>query len=147
MVYGIVRQGGGHIWVYSEPGVGTTFKLYFPVVEDDENVRRSVVRALEAAGYEVHAAALPQDGLAWAQAQAPRLDLLITDVVMPGMTGKELAGRIKELMPNVRVLYMSGYTENTIMHRGVLDQGVDFLEKPFAPAEMRALVIQILSRP
>jgi PAS domain S-box-containing protein len=172
MVYGIVRQGGGHIWVYSEPGVGTSFKLYFPrssdparpalskgaapvatgsgrilVVEDDENVRRSVVRALEAAGYEVHAAALPQDGLAWAQAQAPRLDLLITDVVMPGMTGKELAGRIKELMPNVRVLYMSGYTENTIMHRGVLDQGVDFLEKPFAPAEMRALVIQILSRP
>jgi PAS domain S-box-containing protein len=170
-VYGIVRQGGGHIWVYSEPSVGTTFKLYFPrssqateaiveparpettrgnervlVVEDDEIVRRMVVRALSGAGYVVHAEPTPEAGIAWARAQNGDLDLLVTDVVMPGMSGKELAARLEADLPKLRVLFVSGYTEDTIVHRGVLDPDVELLAKPFSPAQLRARVRALLDR-
>ncbi len=170
-VYGIVRQSGGYVWVYSEPGVGTTFKIYFPrsqshdvaaedpatpalrrgservlVVEDEDSVRRMLVRALESAGYTVHAEATPAAGLAWARAQRGAFDLLVTDVVMPGMSGKQLATQITAEFPSVWVLFISGYTENTIVHRGVLEDGVEFLAKPFSLADVRARVREVLDR-
>jgi two-component system, cell cycle sensor histidine kinase and response regulator CckA len=170
-VYGIIRQSDGHIWVYSEPGVGTTCKIYLPraaspgvvaevpaarevsggserllVVEDDDNVRRMLVRTLEGAGYDVHAASGGADGLAWARGQQGKFQLLVTDVVMPGMSGKQLATELTAEFPRVRVLYVSGYTENTIVHRGVLEEGVDFLAKPFSPSDLRARVREILDR-
>ncbi len=170
-VYGIVRQSEGHIWVYSEPGVGTTFKIYLPravgpglevevpavaevsggserllVVEDDDTVRRMLVRTLESAGYEVHAAASGMDGLAWARRQRGQFQMLVTDVVMPGMGGRQLALELTAEFPHVRVLYVSGYTENTIVHRGVLEGGVDLLAKPFSPSDLQARVREILDR-
>ncbi|MFN0250586.1 MAG: PAS domain S-box protein [Kofleriaceae bacterium] len=170
MVYGIIRQSGGHVWVYSELGSGTTFKLYLPraenastiadappptvtggverllVVEDDEHVRRMLVRALKRGGYDVHAAETPLDGLAWARSQQGRFKMLITDVVMPGMSGKQLAAALAAEFPHIRTLYVSGYTENTIVHRGVLEDGVDFLAKPFSPTELLVHVREILDR-
>jgi two-component system cell cycle sensor histidine kinase/response regulator CckA len=170
-VYGIVRQSQGYIWVYSEPGVGTTFKIYFPrselsltspeppaaprtdhgterilVVEDEESVRRMLVRALESAGYRVHSEPTPAAALAWAKAQGGAFDLLITDVVMPEMSGKQLAEFVTASFPRVRVLFISGYTENTIVHRGVLDEGVDFVAKPFSLPELRAKLREVLER-
>jgi two-component system, cell cycle sensor histidine kinase and response regulator CckA len=170
-VYGIVRQCAGHIWVYSEPGVGTTFKLYFPrapdaeagaapepmaaprpgservlVVEDEDAVRNMMVRVLEGAGYLVHAAPGPDVALAWATSVEGRFDLLLTDVVMPGMSGRQLATLLVERYPSLQVMYVSGYTENTIVHRGVLEQGVAFLAKPFSPDELRRTVRQLLDR-
>ena len=170
-VYGIVHQCNGHVWVYSESGVGTTFKLYFPeadrgagevvpepvpplrpgtetvlVVEDEDAVRQMIVRVLDGAGYQVHAAAGPQAALEWARQAQGRFDLLLTDIVMPGMSGKQLATLLVELYPHLQVLYVSGYTENTIVHRGVLEQGVEFLAKPFSPDELRIYVRQVLDR-
>ncbi len=170
-VYGIVRQVDGHIWVYSEPGTGTTFKICFRraatpavsagelvgptadggserllVVEDDDVVRRVLVRALATAGYSVHAEPTPADGLAWARAHRGEFELLITDVVMPGMNGKQLAAALTAEIPGLRVLFVSGYTENTVVHRGVVDSGVAFLSKPFAPSELRARVRALLDR-
>ncbi|MDP3234501.1 MAG: PAS domain S-box protein [Myxococcales bacterium] len=170
-VYGIVKQSGGHIWVYSEPGIGTTFKIYLPksdvdavpadaqrsapmvmgtervlVVEDEEAVRRVVVRGLEAAGYTVHAVPGPLQALEWARANRGAFELLLTDVVMPGMSGKELAAALVAEFPHVKVLFASGYTENAIVHRGVLDEGVELLAKPFSPTDLRARVRALLDR-
>jgi len=166
-VYGIVRQSGGHISVESEVGVGTTFKLYFQrslaepeplsppvnrgsplgrerilVVEDDDLVRRLVVRTLEGAGYAVQAGARADEGLELARSAT--FDLLVTDIVMPGGGGKQLATRLTALFPELRVLYMSGYADGAIAHGGVLDAGVELLPKPFAPADLLARVRRIL---
>jgi signal transduction histidine kinase/CheY-like chemotaxis protein len=169
-VYGIVRQSGGHVWVYSERGRGTTFKLYFPrtdgtperraeppraavqpggeetvlVVEDDAAVREVTVRALRAGGYRVLEAPGGDAALALAATARPPVRLLVTDVVMPGMSGRQVAEALQARVPGLRVLFVSGYTQNTIVHHGVLDSGIEFLSKPFTPAALLARVRQVL---
>ena len=156
MVYGIVKQSGGHISVYSEPGRGTTFKVYFPatssrsqkeseslvlkrlpraetilVIEDEEDVRNMIVRALGRRGYTVLQAAHGEEALALAKESSHRIDLLVTDIVMPGMRGTEVARQMQELIPGLKVVYMSGYTDNALFHQKVLDSGSSFIQKPF----------------
>ena len=169
-VYGIVKQSGGYVWVYSEPGRGTTFKVYLPaveaaaaeaapapgtshalcgsetvlLVEDEEMVRRLARSVLEDRGYEVIEAATPKEALAAAAHAGNRIDLLLTDVVMPRMSGRELADRVADLRPGVPVLYMSGYTDESIVHHGVLDAGVALLEKPFTPDALLGKVRETL---
>jgi PAS domain S-box-containing protein len=157
-VYGIVRQSGGHIWVYSEPGRGTVFKVYLPrvegvtaerlapparprqtdgtetilVVEDDAGVRAFVETVLSGRGYRVLVASNADEALRRAKVDGP-IALLLTDVVMPGLSGADLAEHVRAVTPQVRVLFVSGYTEDTIVHHGVLDPTVSFLAKPFSP--------------
>jgi PAS domain S-box-containing protein len=172
-VYGIVKQSGGYIWVYSEPGKGTSFKIYLPhvtaeevavfeepavaapppaeapretilVVEDEVNLRRLTQQFLENQGYTVLEAA---DGAAAVQicvAHQGTIHLLLTDVIMPGMNGRELAHRVSEIRPNIKVLYMSGYTENAIGHNGTLDAGITLLQKPFTLHALKATVREVL---
>jgi two-component system cell cycle sensor histidine kinase/response regulator CckA len=172
-VYGIVRQSGGFIWVYSEPSKGSTFKVYMPrvaqeaqktvaalaspsqlegeetvlVVEDQEEVRRLTTLVLRSYGYEVLEASSGEDALEVASARPERIDLLITDVVMPGMTGRELATKLAEVRPGMQVLFVSGYTANVIVHRGVLDPGVNYLSKPFTPQILAEKVREVLGAP
>src|ERR1700693_3945221 len=175
-VYGIVKQSGGYVWVYSEPGKGTSFKIYMPhvtveevaaveqpaaaaaaapteapretilVVEDEVNLRRLTRQFLENQGYTVVEAA---DGAAAVQicvAHQGTIHLLLTDVIMPGMNGRELAQRVSEIRPNIRVLYMSGYTENAIGHNGTLDAGITLLQKPFTLHSLKAKVREVLDQ-
>jgi PAS domain S-box-containing protein len=163
-VFGIVKQNGGHIWVYSEVGEGTTFKIYLPrvvegarapsdrpreeaasaargsetllLVEDETEVRELVRDILEDQGYRVLTAQDGVEALQIAQEHERPIHLLITDVVMPRMSGKALADQLKSIRPQMRVLFTSGYTDNAIVHHGVLDEGVHFLSKPF---ELEAL--------
>ncbi|HEV7904889.1 MAG TPA: response regulator, partial [Pyrinomonadaceae bacterium] len=171
-VYGIVKQSGGNIWVYSEPERGTTFKIYLPLVsgqaevvehltapaesprgtetvllvEDDEQVRRIARTTLEMCGYKVLDAANGGDALVTCREHAGKIDLLLTDVVMPRMGGRELAEQLARLRGETRVLYMSGYTEDAIVHHGVIEEGTDFIEKPFAPAALARKVREGLMR-
>lgn len=170
VVYGIVKQLGGHIWVYSERGKGTTFKLYFPrlvdehvapalkmpppviergsetilVVEDESDVRAVAVETLTHYGYTVFSASTPAEALQLAEKQ--RFDLLVTDVVLPTMSGCELADLILRIQPQIRVLYISGYTENTVIHYGVVEGGVHFLPKPYTPSQLAHKVRQVLDK-
>jgi two-component system cell cycle sensor histidine kinase/response regulator CckA len=172
-VYGIVRQSGGWIWVYSEPGHGTVFKIYLPrvaagiaghaaqasparsyrgretvlVVEDQEDVRNLAREVLESYGYLVLVAAHGADALLLAENYRGPIHLMLTDVVMPGMTGKELAVRMKSQRPATKVLYMSGYTENVIATQGVIDSGIAFIPKPLAPEALAAKVRETLGPP
>lgn len=169
-VYGIVKQSGGYIFAYSEPGQGSTFKIYLPrveeiaaqsdanqlpaaaltgnetllVVEDDEVVRNLTRKMLETRGYHVLAAAGGREALALAAQHAEPLPLLITDVIMPEMSGRELAQRLAQLRPDMQVIYVSGYTGETIMHHGVLEPGVHFLQKPFTADVLALKVRQLL---
>ena len=171
-VYGIVKQSGGHIWVYSELGKGSSFKLYFPcatsqpadapetgdvaratggnetllVVEDQAELRQFILRVLSPLGYRLLNAADADAALALAGDHAGSIDLLITDVVMPGRNGRELAEMLQTARPGMRVLYMSGYTANVIVHRGVLDHGVNYLAKPFSPAGIATKVRTVLDQ-
>jgi PAS domain S-box-containing protein len=171
-VYGIVEQMGGSICVRSELRRGTSFAIYFPaipgsvpdapiaeteaathhssetilLVEDEPAVRRLARRALEAQGFHILEAASGAEALAIAGAHGPELDMLLTDVVMPQMSGVELAGRLTANDPSLRVLYMSGYTEDTLGQRGVLSPETAFLSKPFTPAGLAAAVRAALDR-
>ncbi|NLH47857.1 MAG: PAS domain S-box protein [Myxococcales bacterium] len=169
MIYGIVRQNSGFINVYSEIGVGTVFKIYLPrvtgkvesvakgiqaalptgtetilLVEDEDMVRNLAQKVLERQGYKV--IAVDHGGRAYLLAEDPavRFDLLLTDVVMPNMNGRQLYEKILSLRPGLRVLYMSGYTENAIAHHGVLDEGTNFLQKPFAIDSLVRKVREVL---
>ena len=157
-VYGIVKQSDGYIWAYSEPGQGTTFKLYFPttsdpvmaaaehststprgmgervlVVEDEEGVREVVARALGEAGYSVLEAASGEAALELLSGNGGNIDLLLTDVVLKGINGKELASRITRLRPDLPVIFISGYTDGEIARRGLLEPDAAFVQKPFSP--------------
>jgi PAS domain S-box-containing protein len=170
-VYGIVKQSGGNIWVYSEPGQGTTFKIYLPrapsattataiepttirapstgtetilVVEDEEALRKVALRALEAAGFKVLTAADADEALMKSAQHAGDIQLLLTDVVMPGMSGRVLARELAKTRPTIEVVYMSGYTDNAIVHHGVLDAGTHFLAKPFTLAGLTQKVREVL---
>jgi two-component system, cell cycle sensor histidine kinase and response regulator CckA len=168
--HGIVHQSGGSIWVYSEPGRGTTFKIYLPrsaegasihesgrpvrqptsptetilVVEDEQRVRDLVIRMLQGSGYRVLSAENGKEALGILAREEVPIDLVMTDVVMPQMTGNELAQRVREIRPTVKILFVSGYTSNVIVHHGVLDAGVHFLPKPFTLLDLRKALREVL---
>jgi PAS domain S-box-containing protein len=172
-VYGIVRQSQGWIWVYSEPGQGATFKIYLPridsvplpsaeessappimdghetilLVEDQDDVRALTRAVLREYGYNVLEAATAAGALTMAERHDGFIHLLLTDVVLPGMNGRELADQIKASRPETRILFTSGYTADVIAHRGVLDRGVAFIAKPFAPDGLAARVREVLMTP
>jgi len=168
--YGIVKQSGGHISVYSETGRGTTFKIYLPqverqaipvrhpgslelprgtetilLVEDDPALREMAATLLRRLGYTVLAAANGVEALSLKQQRdTGHIDLLFTDVVMPHMSGKELADRVRALYPHTKILFTSAYTENAIVHQGVLDKGVVLLQKPFTPSALARKLREVL---
>jgi CheY-like chemotaxis protein len=172
MVFGFVKQSSGHISIYSEPGQGTTVRLYLPravgaipssshrisepvllprgsgtvlVVEDEANLREVACAVLQDLGYTVLEAANGEEALRLVDADKPSLDLVLIDVVLPGaMNGRELASRLAELQPGLRVLFMSGYTENAIVHQGRLDGGVMLLGKPFSREQLARKVADAL---
>ena len=168
-VYGIVKQGGGFINAYSEPGHGTTFKIFMPVskgeaeplsinenqgpvpgsetvflVEDDEMVRKVTEASLKVLGYTVLSAAGPEEALAVFAKEHESVDLLITDVVMPKMNGKALYHKLKSVRPDLKALYMSGYTANVIANHGILNRGIQFISKPFNLQELSQKVREAL---
>ena len=169
-VYGIVKQSGGFIWVYSEPGEGTSFKIYLPfaegeaerrrpqgvrreilrgteailLVEDDPAVRGLAAEVLQTNGYQVITASDPQEALRLVEHQKPVLHMLLTDVVMPKWSGRQLADMLTPQFPGLKVLFMSGYTENAILHQGVLDDGAALLSKPFTPHQLLRMIRGVL---
>jgi two-component system, cell cycle sensor histidine kinase and response regulator CckA len=166
-VHGIVKQSGGHIWVYSEPGGGATFKIYLPLheavverqelepapapqgrgetvllVDDDAEVRMFVREMLVDSGYRVLVAGRGEEAIELARSHDD-IDIVLTDVIMPGLSGRETVERLRETHPDVGVLYMSGYTDDAVLRRGVLEQGTAFLQKPFGSADLARKVRQL----
>jgi PAS domain S-box-containing protein len=170
-VYGIVKQSEGNIWVYSEPGQGTTLKIYLPqidepvdelkeevvkeiargnetilVVEDDETVRKLAVRILKKQGYRVLEASEGGTALLLGEEFKDPIHLILTDVVMPKMSGRQLVERLKEIHPEMKALYMSGYTDNAVLHHGVLEKGTNFIQKPFTVENLTRKVRGVLDK-
>ena len=172
-VYGIVKQNEGFINVYSEPGKGSTFKIYLPrfagrsrraggcksrrkrpkamgrrccLVEDEASILNMSREMLESLGYKVLTAGTPGEALRQVKSHAGEIQLLITDVVMPEMNGRDLAKLLREINPGLKCLFSSGYTANVIAHRGVLDEGVHFLQKPFSRKDLATKVREALER-
>jgi len=175
-VYGIVKQNNGHISVFSRKGEGTVFKIYLPavermaesagetetvkravtdlqgsesvlVVEDEETVREMALRTLKRYGYTVYSASTGANALKLCKKMDEPVDLLLTDIVMPRMSGRELAKKVTGMWPGVKLLYMSGYTQHTIDDEGILDPEVNFLPKPFRPVVLVEKVREVLDRP
>jgi PAS domain S-box-containing protein len=171
--YGIVKQSGGNIWAYSEPGRGTTFKIYLPwleefpketkdkpeaaeihkgtetilAVEDEIEVRKLVAQILKGQGYTVIEASDGEEAIKVAQKNSGnKIHLLLTDVVMPGMSGRQLAVTLGLQHPNMKILYMSGYTDNAIVHHGVLEEGVNYIQKPFTLDALARKVREVLDQ-
>ncbi len=173
MVYGVVKQSGGYVWLYSEPGIGTTFKIFLPpvteeldrapsdprpaeaprgsetilLVEDEGMVRNFVQTVLQTHGYTVLAAWDGGEALRLSKEHAGPIALLLTDMVMPGMSGRETAVRLAAARPETRVLYMSGYTDKVIVQHGMLDLGTAFLQKPLTPSVLAEKVREVLREP
>jgi two-component system cell cycle sensor histidine kinase/response regulator CckA len=169
-IYGIVKQNNGFINVYSEPQKGTTFKIYLPqhagqteepetedsvriptsrgetvlIVEDDASILKLGGRMLEDLGYTVLSASTPGSAMALAREQAGRINLLITDVIMPEMNGRDLSNQLQSGNPGLKTLFMSGYTANVIAHRGVLEEGVHFIAKPFSKMDLAVKIREVL---
>jgi CheY-like chemotaxis protein len=170
-VYGIVKQSGGYIWLYSEMGKGTAFKIYLPrvdeppevtgeahklpaepasasetvlLVEDEPALRELILLTLQKYGYTVLEAADAVSAMQIAEQHQGKIQLLVTDVVMPGIGGRELATRLARLRPEMKVLYISGYPDQAILHRGMLEPGLAFLQKPFTAADLTRKVREVL---
>ena len=172
-VYGFVKQSGGHVKIYSELGQGTTIKIYMPrylgkalseepaadeplaegeqtetilVVEDDADLRSYLAEILRGLKYRVITTPNAQSALMTLRANAQHVDLLLTDIIMPGMTGRELGKQAQEVRPALQVLYMTGYSRNAVVHQGRLDEGVELLQKPVSQGELANRVRAILDR-
>jgi|GEM_PF-1621369 len=172
-VFGIVQQTGGHIFLYSEPGSGTTFKIFFPeipagldeqvpdsilesdpldeigegkllVVEDEESVRAMIQDLLVEIGYEVDVVQDGNEALQVISSSTTPFDLIITDVIMPGLNGRELSSRVDKIRPGTKVLFLSGYTNDAVLRNGVLEAGLPFLQKPFSTSQLRRKVREVL---
>lgn len=171
-VYGIVKQSGGNIWVYSEVGRGTTFKVYLPrvdqgaeeyksahaarppqgsetilLVEDEEMLRKFARQTLATYGYEILEAPNGEEAISLSKQHVGPIHLLLTDVIMPGMNGRELATRLAEARRSLRVMFMSGYTDDAMVHQGMLDYSVVFIQKPFSPESLARKVREVLDEP
>ncbi len=170
-VYGIVKQSGGSVWVYTEPGIGTTFKIYLPrvdqvpeaeplidtaenvergsrtvlIVEDDPALLQVTCRSLEEVGYAILAARSPTEAIYISEIHKGTIHLMVTDVIMPGLSGDQLASQLSALRPEMKVLYVSGYTDDTIARHGVLEPGLAFLQKPFSPRALALKVSEVLA--
>ncbi len=172
-VYGIVKQSGGNIWFYSDLGRGTTFKIYLPrvdeplketrektvraepplgdetvlAVEDEVEVRKLVLQILKSQGYTVIEASQGEEAIRLAEKQwGNGIHLLLTDVVMPGMSGRELAERLSLQHPEMKVLYMSGYTDDAMVHHGLLEEDLNYIQKPFTLDSLARKVREVLDR-
>jgi PAS domain S-box-containing protein len=169
-VHGIIKQHDGHIWVYSEKGIGTTFKLFLPIiqeesheelnksneaksvfgtgdiliVEDQKEVGKIAARILQAKGYKAQVANNFQEALSILKNRKLPIDLLLTDIIMPNMNGKELYGELSKVQPGLKVLYMSGYTQEVIAHHGVLEEGLNFIQKPLTISTLTKKVKDVL---
>ena len=167
-----MKQSGGYIWVYSEPGQGTSFKIYLPavekedlqvqkeetsshdltgsetilIVEDDDKVRNLACEILEPQGYTILEAQNGIEALRVSEGYRDQIHLMITDVVMPGMGGREIEERLRPLRPDMKVIYMSGYTDNAILHHGVLSPEIEFLQKPISSETLKRKVREVLDR-
>jgi two-component system cell cycle sensor histidine kinase/response regulator CckA len=168
-VYGIAKQSGGSIWAYSEPGKGTTFKIYLPrvqeaahsiqhtppvapvqgsetvlIAEDDPGVRHAATRLLQLTGYTVLSASSGTEALSLLERHEGPVHLMLTDMIMPGMGGRELATLLREVRPQMKVVFTSGYTNDAILQNGLLDETAHFIGKPYTAVDLRRKVREVL---